>query len=62
MGKLIVLMITAFVDMVGLLMIVPLLPFYAKAFGASGLMVGLLFSSFAIAQLISSPMWGRFSD
>jgi multidrug resistance protein len=62
MGKLIVLMITAFVDMVGLLMIVPLLPFYAKAFGASGLMVGLLFSSFAIAQLISAPMWGRFSD
>jgi multidrug resistance protein len=62
MGKLAVLMITAFVDMVGLLMIVPLLPFYAKAFGASGLMVGLLFSSFAIAQLISAPMWGRFSD
>jgi MFS family permease len=62
MGKLVVLMITAFVDMVGLLMIVPLLPFYAKSFGASGFMVGLLFSSFAIAQLISAPMWGRFSD
>ncbi len=62
MGKLIVLMITAFVDMVGLLMIVPLIPFYAKSFGASGFMVGLLFSSFAIAQLISAPMWGRFSD
>jgi multidrug resistance protein len=62
MGKLVVLMITAFVDMVGLLMIVPLMPFYAKAFGASGFMVGMLFSSFAIAQLISAPMWGRFSD
>jgi multidrug resistance protein len=62
MGKLAVLMITAFVDMVGLLMIVPLLPFYAKSFGASGFTVGLLFSSFAIAQLISAPMWGRFSD
>ncbi len=62
MGKLAVLMITAFVDMVGLLMIVPLLPFYAKAFGAGGFTVGLLFSSFAIAQLVSAPMWGRFSD
>jgi multidrug resistance protein len=62
MGKLVVLMITAFVDMVGLLMIVPLMPFYAKSFGASGFTVGLLFSSFAIAQLISAPMWGRFSD
>jgi multidrug resistance protein len=62
MGKLVVLMITAFVDMVGLLMVLPLLPFYAKALGGSGLVVGLLVSSFAIAQLIASPFWGRFSD
>jgi len=62
MGKLIILMITAFVDMVGLLMILPLLPFYAKDLGANGLVVGLLVSSFAIAQLASSPWWGRFSD
>jgi multidrug resistance protein len=62
MGKLIVLMITAFIDMVGLLMILPILPFYAKSLGASGFVVGLLVSSFAIAQLLSAPMWGRFSD
>ncbi len=55
-------MITAFIDMVGTLMIIPLLPFYAKNFGANGLVVGLLVSSFAIAQLVSAPMWGRFSD
>ena len=61
-GKLTVLMITAFVDMVGLLMIIPLLPFYAKHLGANGLVVGLLISSFAIAQLVASPFWGRFSD
>lgn len=61
-GKLLVLMITAFVDMVGTLMIIPLLPFYAKHFGASGFMVGLLVSAFAVAQLLSAPMWGRFSD
>ena len=41
-GKLVVLMITAFIDMVGTLMIIPLLPFYAKSFGANGLIVGLL--------------------
>ena len=61
MAKLVVLMITAFIDMVGLLMIVPLLPFYAKSFGASAFMVGMLFSAFAIAQLLSAPIWGRFS-
>src|ERR671928_82017 len=62
MGKLFVLMVTAFVEMVGLLMVLPLLPFYAKALGAGGFVVGLLVSSFAIAQLIASPFWGRFSD
>lgn len=62
MGKLVVLMITAFIDMVGTLMIIPLLPFYAKNFGANGFVVGLLVASFAIAQLLSAPMWGRFSD
>jgi MFS family permease len=62
MGKLIVLMITAFIDMVGTLMIIPLMPFYAKQFGANGLVVGLLVSSFSVAQLLSAPMWGRISD
>ena len=55
-------MITAFVDMAGLLMVIPLLPFYAKSMGGGGLAVGLLLSSFSLAQLLSSPFWGRFSD
>lgn len=61
-NKLAVLMVTAFIDMVGLLMLLPILPFYAKSMGGGGLIVGLLVSSFAVAQLISAPMWGRFSD
>ena len=35
-AKLFTLMATAFVDMVGLLMIIPLLPFYVKTLGGSG--------------------------
>jgi multidrug resistance protein len=61
-GKLVVLMVSAFMDMVGLLMIIPLLPYYATKMGASGLMVGLLVSSFAVVQLLTAPLWGRFSD
>lgn len=61
-SKLWILMITAFIDMVGLLMVLPLLPFYAKSLGQGGLMVGLLVSSFAVAQLLTAPMWGRMSD
>src|SRR5262245_29402216 len=61
-AKLVVLMVTAFMDMVGVLMVVPLLPFFATKMNASGLVVGLLVSSFSIAQLLTAPMWGRFSD
>jgi MFS family permease len=62
MGKLIVLMITAFVDMVGFAMVLPLLPFYAASMGATAFVVGLLISTFSVAQLVSAPTWGRISD
>jgi multidrug resistance protein len=62
LSKLAVLLFTAFVDMVGVLMLAPLLPLYARDLGASGFMVGALLSSFSAAQLLSAPLWGRFSD
>ena len=61
-GKLFVLIITNFVDMVGVLMIIPLLPFYAREMGGGSLEVAVLMGSFTAAQLLSAPMWGRFSD
>ena len=62
MRRLWVLIAVCFVDMIGLMMIAPLLTPYARRFGAADWVVGLLFSSFAIAQLVSSPLWGRLSD
>ncbi|HEX3236354.1 MAG TPA: MFS transporter [Gemmatimonadales bacterium] len=62
MARLLVLFVTAFVDMVGLTMILPLLPFYATELGASATVVGLLVSAFSVAQLVVAPVWGRFSD
>ena len=62
MARLLVLFVTAFVDMVGLTMIVPLLPFYATELGASATVVGLLVSAFSVAQLTVAPAWGSFSD
>ena len=61
-GKLTVLMITAFVDMVGLTMIIPILPLYATRLGASATIVGVLIAAFSVAQLASAPLWGRVSD
>ena len=55
-------MATAFVDMLGFAMVFPLLPFYAQNLGASAFTIGLLISSFSIAQLATAPLWGRLSD
>lgn len=57
-----VLMATVFVDMIGFLLVTPLLPFYAKDLGARPLVVTLILSAFSLAQLLSAPFWGRFSD
>ena len=62
MPKLIVLYLVAFVDTVGAALVVPILPFYATRYGASALTVGLLVSAFSLAQLVTAPAWGRFSD
>src|SRR3989304_319140 len=43
-------------------MIIPLLPFYSKALGASPFVIGLLFASFSLAQLIAGPILGDLSD
>ena len=72
-AKLFTLMATAFVDMLGLLMIIPLLPFYVKALRPSGIdllgihlgigtIMAFMVTSFTLAQALSAPMWGRFSD
>lgn len=57
-----VLMVTAFVDMLGYALVLPLLPLYAKDFGADASIAGILLGSFALAQLITAPFWGRLSD
>lgn len=50
------------VDVMGLTIIIPLLPFYAQHYGASPTVVGLLFSSYAVCQLAAGPILGMISD
>ncbi|OGE33954.1 hypothetical protein A3J19_00730 [Candidatus Daviesbacteria bacterium RIFCSPLOWO2_02_FULL_41_8] len=54
--------LTVFITIVGFGMIFPLLPYYARQFNASEWTVGLLAASYAIAQFLLSPIWGRLSD
>jgi len=59
---LIIIFLTVFVNLVGFGIIIPLLPFYAQTFGASPLVIGLLFASFSLSQLIATPALGVLSD
>jgi DHA1 family tetracycline resistance protein-like MFS transporter len=54
--------LTVFIDLIGFGIIIPLLPLYAKQFGASGFTVGLLLMSYSLMQFFFAPMWGRLSD
>ena len=59
---LLVIFLTIFVNLVGFGIIIPLLPFYAETFGASPLVVGLLFAVFSLCQLVAAPILGDLSD
>jgi DHA1 family tetracycline resistance protein-like MFS transporter len=59
---LLVIFLTIFVNLVGFGIIIPLLPFYAETFGASPLVIGLLFASFSVSQLVAAPILGDLSD
>jgi DHA1 family tetracycline resistance protein-like MFS transporter len=59
---LLVIFLTVFVNLVGFGIIIPLLPFYAETFGASPVVIGLLFAAFSISQLVAAPVLGVLSD
>jgi len=71
--KLLTLMLTAFLDMAGLFIVIPLVPYYVERFQQNGetlfglplevgLLTGLVVTSFTAAQSITAPFWGRVSD
>ena len=50
------------VDLLGLTIIIPLLPLYATAFGASPIVIGLLGAAYPLMQFLGAPILGRLSD
>lgn len=54
--------LTVFLDLLGFGIILPLLPFYAEEFGATGFWVGALLTAYSAAQLVGAPVLGRISD
>jgi len=60
--SLLVVFLTVFIDLIGFGIVVPLVPLYSRHYGASGLVIGVIFASFSAMQFVFSPIWGRLSD
>jgi len=56
------LMFAVFVNIAGFSLILPLLPFYGKLFGAGAFEVALLFAAYSLGNVFGEIFWGRQSD
>lgn len=54
--------LTVLLDMIGFGIVIPLLPFYVQTMGGSAEVVGLLLGTFALMQMVATPILGRLSD
>ena len=54
--------LTAFVLMLGLGVLFPVLPFLTRELGISDANAGWLLASYPLASFVASPFWGRFSS
>ncbi|MBS7250791.1 MAG: MFS transporter [Candidatus Freyarchaeota archaeon] len=59
---LIIVCLSAFIDSLGYGIVVPFLPQYALSLGASDLDLGIIFSSYALVQLVTAVPFGLMSD
>ena len=48
--------------MLGMGIVIPFMPIYAKTLGATGISIGIFFASFPLAQMAFMPLIGRLSD
>ncbi len=61
-GSLATVFLVVLIDLIGFGLVLPLLPFYAREFAATPVVIGLLYSVYSVAQLFFSPIWGSWSD
>ncbi|GAC1443226.1 MAG: tetracycline resistance MFS efflux pump [Vulcanimicrobiaceae bacterium] len=61
-AKLLPILGITFIDILGFSILIPILPYYVKHFGASTIAVGALFAVFALCQFVAGPLWGNVSD
>ncbi len=61
-SPMLIIFLVVFIDLLGFGIMIPIIPYYAKQFGASTLMMGILMGSYSAMQFLFSPIWGSISD
>ena len=61
-GRLSVIFLTVVIDLVGFGIVMPILPFYAHRFGASGLAYGAVLGVYSFMQFVATALLGKLSD
>jgi hypothetical protein len=61
-SPLLIIFVVVFLDLLGFGIVIPILPYYAEAYGANALTLGWLLAIYSAMQLVFAPVWGRLSD
>lgn len=62
MSKKFIILLTVLIDVLGIGIIIPVLPFYVESFGVSAFVVTLLMAVFSFFSFFSAPVLGSLSD
>lgn len=57
-----ILLLTVFLQLLGFGIVLPLLPYYGRSFGAGGAAIGALFAVYSLTQFLLAPLWGALAD
>ncbi|MEK6578933.1 MAG: MFS transporter [Bdellovibrionota bacterium] len=61
-SALLIIFLVVFIDLVGFGIVIPILPYYAKEYGASAFQLGWLMAIYSVMQFLVAPLWGKISD
>src|ERR1041384_4167944 len=61
-SRLAIIFFTILIDLIGFGIVIPIVPYYAKAMGASGFAFGALLGVYSLMQFFAAAVLGRLSD
>lgn len=61
-SPLLIIFFVVFFDLLAFGIVIPILPYYSKTFGAGAFQLGWLMAIYSVAQFFFSPFWGSVSD